>query len=99
MSIDGTYSLEMNTPMGTRTATLIMKTEGGSLSGTFSDEQGENTLKDGSITGEEFTFMVEVNTPMGQISLNFNGSVSNNSISGQVQTGQFGSFPYKGTRH
>jgi hypothetical protein len=42
--------------------------------------------------------MVEVNTPMGQINLNFNGSVSDNSISGQVQTGQFGSFPNKGTR-
>jgi hypothetical protein len=98
MSIDGTYSLELNSPMGTRTATLMMKNEGNSLSGTFTDEQGENPLKDGSVTDQEFSFTVEITTPMGPIGLNFTGSVSGDSISGQVQTGQFGSFPYKGAR-
>jgi hypothetical protein len=98
MSIDGTFNLEINSPMGTRTATLMMKSEGNSLNGTFTDEQGETPLKDGSVTGEGFSFTVEITTPMGPIGLNFSGSVSDDSISGQVQSGQFGSFPFKGAR-
>ncbi len=98
MSIDGTFNLEINSPMGTRTATVTMKSEGNSLSGTFTDEQGETPLKDGSITGEGFSFTVDITTPMGSIGLNFTGAVSGDSISGQVQSEQMGSFPYKGAR-
>ncbi|MBN2074555.1 MAG: hypothetical protein JW762_03290 [Dehalococcoidales bacterium] len=98
MSIDGTYNLEINSPMGTRTAALMMKSEGNSLSGTFTDEQGETLLKDGSITGEGFSFTVEITTPMGPIGLNFSGAVSGDSISGQVQSGQMGSFPFTGAK-
>jgi len=98
MSIDGTYDLEINTPIGTRTATLILQTDSNYLGGTLSDEQGENKFTNGTVSGKEFSFTVQVNTPMGNINLKFNGSVSDDSISGEMQTDQFGSFTFKGAQ-
>jgi len=98
MAVDGTYNINLETPMGKRTGKLTLKTDGGSLSGTFAAEGGENTFAGGTVSGEEIAFMVEVSTPMGQIKLDFKGTVSGDAISGQVQAGEFGSFPFNGTR-
>jgi hypothetical protein len=98
MAVDGTYDINLETPMGNRPGKLTLKTDGGSLSGTFAAEEGENTFTGGTVSGEEIAFSVQVSTPMGQINLNFTGAVSGDAISGQVQAGQFGSFPFKGTR-
>lgn len=98
MAVDGTYNIEQDTPMGKRAGKLTLKTDGGSLSGTFASEEGENAIADGTVSGEEVAFSVEVTTPMGKIALGFTGTVSGDDISGQVKAGDFGSFPYKGTR-
>ena len=98
MSVDGTFNLDIGSPMGTRIATLTMKTEGNSLSGTLSDEKGETSLQDPVITAEGFSFTAQTTTPIGPVNLTFTGSVNGDSISGQVKTGQFGSFPFKGVR-
>jgi len=98
MAVDGTYNINLETPMGNRPGKLTLKTDGGSLSGTFAAEGAENTFTDGTVSGEEIAFMAQVSTPMGQITLNFKGTVSGDAISGQVQAGEFGSFPFNGTR-
>lgn len=98
MAVDGSYNVEMNSPMGTRTGSLILKTDGDSLTGTVSDEQGEHTLEDGEVSNDEFSFNLRVSTPMGDINLSFKGSVSSDTISGDVQIGDFGLFDFKGSR-
>ncbi len=98
MAVDGTYNIEMTTPMGARPGKLTLKTDGGSLSGTYTAEQGDNAFKDGTVSGEEIAFSVKVNAPMGEITIGVKGTVSGDTISGQVQLGSFGSAPFKGTR-
>ena len=98
MAVEGTYNINLETPMGNRAGKLTLKAEGDSLSGIFAAEEGENNFTGGTVSGEEIAFMVQVSTPMGQIALNFTGTVSGDAISGQVQAGDFGSFPFKGTR-
>jgi hypothetical protein len=98
MAIDGTYNLELDTPMGKRTSKLTLKTDGKSLSGTHSDEMGEQSFTDGSVSGDDFTFSTKVSSPMGEFQLGFKGTVSGDSVTGEVQAGEFGSFPFKGTR-
>ena len=98
MAVDGTYNIEVDTPMGTRPGKLTLKTDGGSLSGTYSAEEGENAIDDGTLSGEEVAWSVQISTPMGKFNLDFKGTVSGDAISGQVQAGEFGSFPFKGTR-
>jgi len=98
MAVDGNYTIEMDSPVGVRTSNLILKTDGNFLTGTVSDEQGEHTLEDGTVSGNEFSFNLRVSTPMGDIKLSFKGSISGNAVSGNVQIGDFGSFAFKGNR-
>ena len=98
MAVDGTYNIGVDTPMGTRTGKLTLKTDGGSLSGTYTTEEGENSFQDGTVSGEEVEFSVQISTPMGKFNLGFKGTVSGDAISGQVQLGDFGSSTFKGTR-
>lgn len=98
MAVDGVYNVEMKTQMGTRPGKLTLKTEGSSLSGTLSAEEGDSPFEGGTVSGGAVEFSVEVTTPMGKIQLGFKGTVSDDTISGQVQAGNFGSFPFEGKR-
>lgn len=98
MAVDGTYNINLETPMGNRPGKLTLRTDGGSLGGTFAAEGAESTFAGGTVSGVEIAFSVQVSTPMGQITLNFKGTVSGDAISGQVQAGEFGSFPFNGTQ-
>jgi hypothetical protein len=98
MAVDGTYNIEVETPMGTRPSKLTLKSEGSSLSGTHSSEMGEQSFQGGTVTGDDFAFSMTMSSPMGEMKLDFKGTVSGNAITGQVQAGAFGTSPFKGTR-
>lgn len=98
MAIDGTYNIQINTPMGSQTAKLTIKSDGDSLSGSLVSEMGEQTFSGGTLTGDEFAWSMQVSSPMGDMKLDFKGSVSGDEISGKVELGSFGSADFKGTR-
>jgi hypothetical protein len=98
MAVDGTYTIEIQTPMGTQPGTLTLKSDGASLSGSFFGQMGEQPIENGSVSGDTFTFPAKVTSPMGDIQLVFKGTVSGDTVSGDVQAGTFGSSPFKGTR-
>jgi len=98
MAVDGTYNIQLNTPMGTQTGKLTLKSDGKSLSGSVVSAMGEQAFSGGTVTGDEFAWSMQVSSPMGAMKLDFKGSVSANEISGQVQLGSFGSADFKGSR-
>lgn len=98
MAVDGTYNIEMETPMGTRPGKLTLKTDGNSLSGTFSGAQGEQSFTGGTVDGDAVAWSTVMSGAMGEVKLDFKGTVSGDEISGQVQLGSFGSATFKGTR-
>ena len=98
MAVDGTYNIEMETPMGKRPGKLTLKADGNSLSGNYGTEQGEQSFTDGTVDGDNVAWSATVSGPMGQMKLDFKGTVSGNEISGQVQLGSFGSATFKGTK-
>lgn len=98
MAVDGSYNIELESPMGRRSGKLTLKTEGSSLSGSYSGAQGEQSFDGGTVTGGEVAWSMQLSGPMGQIKLDFTGTVSGDEISGQVQLGSFGSATFKGTR-
>jgi hypothetical protein len=98
MAIDGTYNIEIDTPMGSRPGKLTLKTKGKELSGSLAAEEGQQSFTGGTVSGNEFAFSTELTTPMGKITLGFKGKVAGNEISGQVQAGEFGSSSFKGKK-
>jgi hypothetical protein len=98
MAVDGTYNIEMTTPMGKRTSKLTLKADGNALSGSMAAEQGTQAFTGGTVNGDAVAWAVEVAGPMGKMKLEYSGKVAGNDISGTVKLGNFGTAPFKGTR-
>ena len=98
MSVDGTWKLTLNTPMGDRPVTVTLNTDGNDLSGNFESPQGEQAFDGGTVSGDEATWSTMFNGAMGEMQLDFVGKVEGDTIDGTVQFGSFGSGTFNGTR-
>ena len=98
MSVDGKWKLTMTTPRGTRDAEVAFATSGARLTGTWSGPQGEPQNFEGSIEGQALYWTVKRSGPMGEMVLEFNGTVDGDRISGTVEIGQMGSGTFEGSK-
>ena len=98
MAVDGTYNIELDTPHGRRANKLTLKADGDSLSGSLSGDLGAQPFDGGTVTGDKVAWSVQIDGPMGQVKLDFEGTVNGDEISGQVQLGSFGSSAFRGAR-
>ena len=97
MSVDGNWNLTMETPMGERSATLDVRSAGGALTGTQSADGNSAEIFDGTVNGSDVAWKVSITTPM-PMTLEYTATVDGDAMSGQMQIGVFGSFPFSGTR-
>jgi hypothetical protein len=97
MAVDGKWNIAIDTPMGTRQAELELKADGSALSGTQSADGQSGPIQDGSVDGNKVSWKVDITNPM-PLTLTFTGNVDGDKISGDADTGTFGSFPFSGSR-
>ncbi|MGD0795191.1 MAG: hypothetical protein ABR958_06360 [Dehalococcoidales bacterium] len=97
MAIDGTYKIEINSPMGLLEVKLNFKVSGAILNGSSDSSFGKSTFT-GKVNGDEVSWDSEVNGPMGKMQFSFKGKIKGNDFSGEVNTGMFGTYPFKGKR-
>jgi hypothetical protein len=98
MAIDGTYNVEIDTPMGKQESKLTLKTDGDKVSGSMDSPMGAMEFSGGKVSGDNVSWDMEIDSPMGKINLTYNLKVSGDDISGEVKAGDFGSSPLKGKR-
>jgi hypothetical protein len=97
MAVDGTWNLTMDTPMGERASTLVVKVSGGKLEGTQSAEGQTAQIFEGRVNGNDVGWKVSITQPM-PLTLDFSGTVEGDAITGSVQLGMFGSSPFRAKR-
>ncbi len=97
MSVDGNWQIAMETPLGTRNATLSLAASGGVLTGKMSGEGGAIDIEDGTISGNQIAFKVDITNPM-PLTLEFSATIDGNALSGTVKLGMYGDAPLSGTR-
>ena len=97
MAVDGTWNITVNSPMGAQKSTVTIKTSGNTLTGSAQSPQGSQELANGKVDGNNVSWQVSITTPM-PMTLEFNGAVDGDKISGNVKAGAFGSFPFSGAR-
>lgn len=97
MAVDGNWNLTMTTPMGERQATLSLKQAGGALTGTQGADGNTAEIFDGIVSGDAVNWKVSITNPM-PLTLEFIGTVSGDSMSGEMGIGPMGSFPFNGVR-
>jgi hypothetical protein len=97
MAVDGNWNLTMTTPMGDRQATLSLQSSGSTLTGTQGADGNSGEIFDGAVNGNNVSWKVSITNPM-PLTLEFTGSVSGDSMSGEMGIGPMGSFPFTGAR-
>jgi len=97
MAVDGTYNIEIDTPMGKQESKLTLKTDGTALTGSMDSPMGSMDFT-GTVNGDELSWSMEINSPMGNMKLDYKGKVAGDEISGEVKAGDFGSSPFKGKK-
>ncbi len=98
MSVDGTYNIEIDSPMGKQESKLTFKTTGNKLSGTMESPFGTTNFSDGTVKDDGVSWSMEISSPVGNMKLDCKGKVTASDISGEVKAGDFGTYPFKGKR-
>ncbi len=97
MAVDGTWNLTMQTPMGERRSTVTLVANGGTLMGEQAAEGNTGAIFDGTVSGDDVTWKISITDPM-PLTLEFNGSVTGDAMSGRMSAGLLGSWPFSGSR-
>jgi len=97
VTVDGAYEITIETPMGTQSGTLVLKTDGATLTGTSEGLTGVDPIRNGKVKGNAFEATVETKSPMGPLKVAMKCKVEGDTLTGQATT-PFGPAPIKGKR-
>jgi len=88
----------MQTPLGERRLTVTLKVAGDILTGTVIGDGGNTTeIFDGKLSGNNVSFKTSITSPM-PLTLQVNGLIAGDKISGTVEARGVGSMPFTGAR-
>ena len=97
MSVDGNWTITVDSPMGKQESSLSLKSDGGALTGVQSAQGQTADIKNGKVDGDAVSWSNDITNPF-PITLEFTGTVSGDALTGQVKAGAFGTFPFQGRR-
>jgi hypothetical protein len=98
MSLSGTWTLTMQTPMVLQTFTFVAKAEGTSLAGTIANGADQPiAISDGVVDGFAASWKLTVKKPM-PMTLSFSATEVGNSLAGTAQAGPFPAVKFSGVR-
>ena len=86
--VGGTWEMTFEGPRGTRTQTLTLQQDGGTIKGTLEGRRGPAPLE-GSVTGNEIKFTVKRETQNGTFTLEYTGTVDGDAMKGKVHSERF----------
>lgn len=99
MSVAGTYTTTVKSPMGDQKGTLTVNPsdDGSSWTGNMAGGMGSMDIKDGTVSGNTLHWKMDMTVPM-PMTLTCEATVDGDSITGKVNAGAFGDMPLSGER-
>jgi hypothetical protein len=97
MSVDGTWHLTLQTPIGEQKTSVTLSSAGGVLTGRQSQGPASTDIRDGTVNGDTVGWKVSIVDPM-PLTLAFSGTVSGDTISGTADVMGLGSWKFTGVR-
>lgn len=82
------------TPQGDMTADVTFVQEGDKIKVTMAGPQGFEMAGEGTVKGQDVEWALAISTPQGDFTLTYKGKVEGETMSGEVQAGDFGAFPW-----
>jgi hypothetical protein len=96
-SVAGDWDLTLTTPQGTNTVSVSFKQDGDKVTGTLTSPMGSVPLA-GTATAGELTATASIDVQGMALEMAFNGKLAGDALNGTVKVGDFGEFPFTGTR-
>jgi hypothetical protein len=87
--VSGAWHVSMQGQAASVMQTLSIEQKGGAINGTLKAPQGEAVPFRGTVTGANIAFTLKRKTSDGDVTQEFAGTVSGDSITGTVTQGQF----------
>jgi len=92
--IGGVWEMTMQTPQGDMTADATFVQEKDRFKFNMPGPQGMELAGEGTIKGQELEWAVLLSGGMGEMTLTYKAKVEGDTMTGEVQAGDFGAFPF-----
>lgn len=97
MTLDGTWRLEADTPVGPAVSTLEVRVRDGRLEGTQTVLGAAVPIRDGRVTGDRLAWTIDLTQPF-PMTLLLLATVAGDRLSGTGRGERTGSMPFTGVR-
>ena len=95
--VDGTWKLRTQSPTGMRKSELVLIADGSTLTGEQSADGRSGPIADGTVSGNAVAWKISIVDPL-RLTLEYNGTVKGNAMTGNMKAGRFGAWPFVGRR-
>ena len=94
VDVAGVWEMTTQSPQGDMTADATFVQDNDKFKFTMSGPGGFEMAGEGTVKGQEVEWTVTISTPQGDFTLTYKGKVEGETMTGDVQAGDFGSFPF-----
>ncbi len=95
VDVAGVWEMTLQgTPQGDMTSDATFVQENDKVKFTSAGPGGFEMTGEGTIKGQELEWTVTISTPQGDFMLTYKGKVDGETMTGDVQAGDFGTFPF-----
>ena len=97
-TLSGAWQLEISSPQGTRTPSMVLTQAGTQVTGTYRSSRGEVPVT-GTITGADFALTVRVRgQDQQELVIEYQGRVEGDAMQGRIMMGARGEVAFTGKR-
>jgi hypothetical protein len=92
--VSGVWLVTMQTPQGEMTQEATFTQDKEALKVSMTSPMGTDMKGEGTIKGQDLQWTLTISTPNGEFALGFKAKVDGDSMSGDIQMGDFGSSTF-----
>jgi hypothetical protein len=97
VSADGTWEITVKSPLGAQASTVVLATDGATLTGEQTGQGETGPIYDGVVDGDSVSWWVNVTKPM-PLKIEFTATIDGDTISGKAKAGGFPAMSFSGSR-
>jgi hypothetical protein len=94
IDVAGVWEMTTQSPQGDMTADATFVQDNDKIKFTMSGPGGFDMAGEGTVKGQDLEWTVTISTPQGEFALTYKGKVDGETMTGDVQAGDFGTFPF-----
>ena len=98
-SVVGTWDITIDSPQGTNKALLVLKKEGGKITGSMKGARGERPLTSVTLNANDITFVMNANVQGQDMVFTYKGKVQKDSMKGDADFGGFATGTWAAVPH